>query len=213
MAPAPTPSAARTRIMNTVDRLFYADGIQAVGVNRVVEEADVTRVTLYRHFRSKDDLVLAYLTDRARIGEAQLSTFIAAHPDDPRGALSMIARTFADEGFGDHWRGCPFLNASAEYGDLDHPVRREAARHRGWITAQVTQQLTRLGVSNAEELSRALMMLRTGAVAGGAVDHDPDIPSTFLRYWELLIDGALESSLDQCPSDRDVRSSRATELK
>src|SRR6476620_9201387 len=85
------PSAARERILATADRLFYNDGIHAVGIQRVVAEAAVTRVTLYRHFPSKDDLISAYLERRAAYDHDQIDGIIAAHPDDPRRALDELA--------------------------------------------------------------------------------------------------------------------------
>jgi len=84
------PSAARASILAAADRLFYAEGIRAVGVDRVVSEAQVTRVTFYRHFPSKDDLIAAYLQQRLHRDQGQLAQLRREHPDDPLAVLSGI---------------------------------------------------------------------------------------------------------------------------
>src|SRR4051812_27002172 len=105
-APARRPSAARERILATADRLFYNEGIHAVGIQRVIAESAVTRVTLYRHFPSKDDLISAYLERRAEHDRAQVGGIIAAHPDDPRQALTELATALTRDDFGAVRRGC-----------------------------------------------------------------------------------------------------------
>src|SRR4051812_10111022 len=94
------PSEARERILLTADRLFYNEGIHAVGIQRVVQEAGVTRVTLYRHFPSKDDLVAAYLDRRGEYDHGQVDAIIDAHPDDPRTALGELATALTRDDFG-----------------------------------------------------------------------------------------------------------------
>ena len=118
--------SARERILTTADRLFYSHGIQAVGIQWVIEESQVTRVTLYRHFPSKDDLILAYLDRRAQQGRGAVQDLIARYPGDPRGALHAWAVAFTEDGVVDEYRGCTFINAAAEYGQPDHPVRAAA---------------------------------------------------------------------------------------
>src|SRR3954463_15780385 len=85
------PSKARERIVQTADRLFYNEGIHAVGIQRIVAESAVTRVTLYRHFASKDDLIDAYLERRAQYDRDQVGGLIEAHRDDPRRVLTELA--------------------------------------------------------------------------------------------------------------------------
>src|SRR5690349_22994363 len=109
-APVPRtkPSAARERILETADRLFYEEGIHAVGIQRIVSESAVTNVTLYRHFPTKDDLVSAYLQRRSDWDHAQVDGIVARHPDDPRAALDELATALTHDDFGHIPRGCPF---------------------------------------------------------------------------------------------------------
>ena len=138
------PSRARERILATADRLFYDEGIHAVGIQRVIAESAVTRVTLYRHFPSKDDLISAYLERRAQYDRDQVSGIIAAHPDDPRRALTELATALTRDDFAAMRRGCPFINASAEFTG-SHPARLHAHDIRRWVTDRIEELLVRLG--------------------------------------------------------------------
>ena len=115
VAPPRRTSPARERILLTADRLFYNEGIHAVGIQRIVAESEVTRVTLYRHFPSKDALVSAYLDRRSAYDHQQVDGIVAAHPDDPRRALTELATALTRDDFAAMQRGCPFINASAEF--------------------------------------------------------------------------------------------------
>src|SRR4051812_9260962 len=156
------PSAARERILATADRLFYNEGIHAVGVQRVVAEAAVTRVTLYRHFPSKDDLISAYLERRGTYDRDQVDAIIAAHPDAPRRALDELATALTRDDFGAMQRGCPFINASAEFTG-SHPARAHARTIRRWVTGRIEELLRQLGHRDPRSTAEQLMMVRTGA--------------------------------------------------
>src|SRR5262245_3462706 len=104
------PSAARARILATADRLFYAEGIRAVGVDRVIAEGRVSRVTFYRHFPSKDRLITAYLDARLRHDQQQVARLREKHPGDPGAVLAGIADAVAAEMARPAFRGCAYAN-------------------------------------------------------------------------------------------------------
>src|SRR5690606_26224714 len=109
-------SEARTRLLDTASRLFYTEGLRAVGIDRVIAEAQVTRATLYRHFPSKDDLLVAYLSqvdERIKAGMAAAR----ASGDDADGVIRLVAEAISDDIQRPGFRGCAFLNAVAEYPD------------------------------------------------------------------------------------------------
>jgi AcrR family transcriptional regulator len=191
-APArpPRPSEARERILATADRLFYDEGIHAVGITRVIEEAAVTRVTLYRHFPSKDDLISAYLERRAQYDRDQVGGLIARYPDDPRRVLTELATVLTADDFAAMRRGCPFINASAEFTG-SHPARQHAREIRRWVTAQLEELLVRVGHRSAAATANQLMMIRTGAVVSGALDGNERLNDDFLAGWDKLIDDGL----------------------
>src|SRR5690348_8518550 len=114
-------SPARRRLLDTATRLFYAEGIHAVGIDRIIAEAGVAKATFYSHFPSKDDLVLAYIEEQDRIGREA----VAALPKQPpRKMLAVVLGRVSQSAIAGDFRGCPFLNAAAEYPDPKSPVRK-----------------------------------------------------------------------------------------
>lgn len=184
------PSAAKERILQTAERLFYDEGIHAVGIQRIIAEAAVTRVTLYRHFASKDDLVAAYLARKAGFDHAQVDGIVDAHPDDPRAALAELGTALARDDFGAVRRGCPFINASAEFVGT-HPARVAAREIREWVTGRIEELLRRLDHRDPRGTAQQLMMVRTGAVVSGALDANEHLTDDYLRCWAKLIDDGL----------------------
>ena len=187
------PSQARERILATADRLFYNEGIHAVGIQRVIAESSVTRVTLYRHFPSKDDLISAYLERRAKYDHDQVGGIIAAHPEDPRQALTELVTALTRDDFGAVRRGCPFINAAAEFTGT-HASRKHAHDIRVWVTERIEELLRRLDHQDPRATAAQLMMVRTGAVVSGALDANPRLNDDFLRCWDKLIDDGLPSA-------------------
>jgi len=182
-------SEARERILRTADRLFYDEGIHAVGIQRIVAEAAVTRVTLYRHFPSKDDLIAAYLERRAVYDRDQVDGIVAAHADDPLAALTELATALTRDDFGAVRRGCPFINASAEFTG-SHAARVKAREHRRWVTERIEELLRRLDHRAPGSTAEQLMMVRTGAVVSGALDDNGRLNDDFLDCWnKLIVDG------------------------
>ncbi len=189
-AGAARPSKARERILATADRLFYDEGIHAVGIQRVIAEASVTRVTLYRHFPSKDDLISAYLERRAQHDRTQITGIIESHRGEPRRALTELATALTRDDFGAVKRGCPFINASAEFVG-NHPALRQAHEIRRWVTDRLEELLAVVGHRDPHGTAAQLMMVRTGAVVSGALDSDDRLNEHFLTCWEKLIDDGI----------------------
>lgn len=181
-------SAARDRLLATASRILYAEGIRGVGVDRIVTEAGVTRATFYRHFPGKDDLVVAYLQAvdvavRARVGEV---------PDEP-GAAAALVRALAG-GIGDElcavgFRGCPFINAAAEFPDPASSVHRAVVEHRNWLAEVVTRAFRTAGSPDPAEAARRFVMLRDGAMVAGYLGDPEAARRTLLAATESLLDG------------------------
>ncbi|MET9351772.1 TetR/AcrR family transcriptional regulator [Streptomyces sp. NPDC006617] len=185
-AAARTPSEARARLLGTATRIFYAEGIHSVGIDRITAEAQVTRATLYRHFAGKEDLILAYLDQADRGIRAQVT---AARDGSPSGAgqVRAVARSIVDGIRSPGFRGCAFLNAVAEYPDPAHPVHRAVLAHRQWFLDTVTELLARVGDGDGVAAGRHLVMLRDGAMAAGCL-FDPELISeTFLHGVEGVL--------------------------
>jgi AcrR family transcriptional regulator len=119
-----TLAAPRERILKAARALFYRHGIRAVGVDAVAEAADTNKMTLYRHFKSKDELVAECLRDRARELEALWREVERAHQGDPKGQLLAWLEIVAEAKLDPARRGCAFANAAIELPEPDHPARR-----------------------------------------------------------------------------------------
>jgi AcrR family transcriptional regulator len=184
------PSAARERIVSAADRLFYDHGVRAVSVDWILAEAGVTRVTFYRHFPSKENLVETYLRERAERGRATVAALRAASPDDPRAVLDAIAHGVADDCAVARFRGCEFVNAAAEYSDESAAARRLAVEQRAWVVDVTAVLLAELGHPRPLELAHVLLMLRTGAFFAAGLDRTENSFALFLHTWNALIDGA-----------------------
>ncbi|MFI7060168.1 TetR/AcrR family transcriptional regulator [Kribbella sp. NPDC050124] len=179
-------SEARSRLLSTASELFYAEGLHAVGIDRVIAAAPVTRATLYRHFPSKDNLVVAYLTQadeaiRARVDAARTQD---ASPDD---ILRAVSRSIVDDIQRPGFRGCAFLNAAAEYPDPTHPVHQAVLKHRQWFLATITELFSATGKPDPEPAARHFVMLRDGAMTAGCLTDPKPISETFLRGIEGLL--------------------------
>ncbi len=176
-----TPSPAE-RVLAAADKLFYARGIRAVGVDTIAAEAGVSKRTLYNHYPSKDALIAAYLTARFR----QVAPSDAPAAEQVLGVFDRLERVFASGGF----RGCPFVNAVAELGDPKHAACRIAVefkeQRRQWFSAL----LKRLRVKDPEDLATQLQILAEGALATVLVRGDPSVARSARAAAETLLRAA-----------------------
>ncbi|MFE5672157.1 TetR/AcrR family transcriptional regulator [Agromyces sp. NPDC056523] len=162
-------SAARERLLATASELFYREGIHAVGVDRIIAEAGVTRATFYRHFPSKESLVEAYLGVEDANIKAAFETAEATGAE-PAPMVDLVIEGLADDIARRHTRGCPFINAAAEYPDAASGVRTTVARHREWFRSELEQLLGAAGAPEPAESAAELVLLRDAAMVGGYLD-------------------------------------------
>ena len=184
---------ARERILTVACDLFYRDGIRAVGIDRIIAEAGVAKASLYANFRSKDDLIVAYLACLRDLWEADVEAALAT-VDDPvdriRRLFEMVADDFADTGF----RGCPFANAAAEYPDADHPSRRVTDDYRSWLRSRLAEQAEAAGLDDPAGVAAALVLLYDGACVGAKLDHSPTVRAVTLEGVERIVRAALPAA-------------------
>jgi len=176
-------SAAAARILAAADKLFYAQGIRAVGVDTLAAEAGVSKRTLYNHYPSKDALIAAYLTARFK----HIAPSDAPAREQILELFERYERMFADGSF----RGCPYVNAVTEIGDPKHPacalVLHYKEQRRLWFRAL----LERLAVEDPDELATQLQILVEGAFAAALVRGDPSLARSARAAAEVLLDAAL----------------------
>lgn len=167
------PSKARQRIIETADRLFYEEGFRAVGIDRIIAEAGVAKATLYVHFPSKDDLILAVLQHRERSTSEFFRSAMERHVREAKGPLgpffAALGEWFKSPGF----RGCAFQNAAVELADPAHPgaeysrgfKRRFGEFLRGLIEESAGEE--------AAKLAPAVSLLVEGAIVTAAIQGNP----------------------------------------
>ena len=166
-SPARTTSgpATRARILASASELFYAQGIRATSAERIIEDVGITKVTFYRHFRTKSELVVAYLEVQAAGERAWMSSALRA--EDPLGSLRELATGIGAASCRPGFRGCAFINAAAEFGDENHPVRETVNEHRDWYTDTLAGLFSRLGHPLPGDAADDFILARDGAMAGG----------------------------------------------
>ncbi|MCA1436559.1 TetR/AcrR family transcriptional regulator [Bradyrhizobium sp. BRP20] len=200
MAPPPAPQTMKERILRTADKLFYLQGIRAIGVDTIAAEVGISKRTLYNHFPSKDALITAYLERR----------FVSARPSDKPpaeqilGTFDSLEQRFAAKDF----RGCPFVNAVAELGPGDRAVKKIAIAFKESRRLWFRDRLTELGVADAEALATQLVLLVDGSIAQDLVRDDPAMARAAKEAAKVLLRNAgVDVGEDANPAEK--RSKRA----
>jgi AcrR family transcriptional regulator len=165
----PSNSPARRSLLDTATRLFYAEGIHAVGIDRIIAEAGVAKATFYKHFRSKDDLVRVYIEELDQLGRAAVQRL---PPQKPRDMIAAILARISDAAATPEFRGCPFLNTAAEYPDPESPVRRAIDARRTWYRNHLKELLAADGDPTPSSTADLLVVLSDGLLESAYVD-DP----------------------------------------
>src|SRR4030081_2363310 len=153
----------RARILAVAGDLFYRHGIRAVGVDAIAEAAGTNKMTLYRHFGSKDDLVAAYLRQGAGEADGCWARLEQAHPGDPRAQLRAWFEEMAEHVANADQRGCPLANAAVELPEKDHPARRVIEEFKVAQRAKLIQLCRAAGLSEPDMLADELHLLLEGA--------------------------------------------------
>ena len=169
----------RERIIDAATQLFYAQGLRAVSAEKIIDLVGITKVTFYRHFPSKDDLIVAYLQRRAEWERNAILAVRQSTGDDIPNVFRIIAEAIGAESCSPGFRGCPFINAAAEYPDPQHPVRQVVDAHRRWFKHEIEELLEGINVPNGGEVADELVMLRDGAMVSGYLS-DPRIVASSL---------------------------------
>jgi AcrR family transcriptional regulator len=191
--PSEKPSMPE-RILETADRLFYQQGIRAVGVDTIAAEIGISKRTLYNHFPSKDALISAYLERRFKP--------VPASDKPPAeqilGTFDRLERGFADKGF----RGCPFVNAVAELGAGDHAVRKIAVAFKESRRIWFRDLLKQLDVADADGLATQLTLLVDGSIAQDLVRNDPSMARAAKEAAKVLLANAGVTTGSSSPRTR-----------
>lgn len=158
-------SASGERLLEIASQLFYAEGIGAIGVDRVSEESGVSKPTLYAQFKNKAGLVAAVLQRRRETWEGIITSYVEALPTDEPSKVLALIDLFIRYHAKPRFRGCPFINAAAELPDVTHPARSVINDHKVWMRNLLVRLATADGLDNPAWWGSTLMLLIEGANA------------------------------------------------
>ena len=196
----PTPAAERVsaaetpdvrqRILDTASTLFYERGVRAVGVDLVVEQSGVAKTSLYRHFRTKDDLVVAFLEREDRSFWGQWDEVAARHAGDPVAELEAHLRWVAKRLARANYRGCPQINVAAEFAEAEHPARGVSREHMQALRKRLTELARALGAARPAELGAQLGLLINGAFVSSSMIAPDEATRVLLASGRALLAAA-----------------------
>jgi AcrR family transcriptional regulator len=174
--PIPTASrtSARTRLLAAADELFYENGINLVGIDRVIEHAGVAKASLYDCFGSKEELIRAYLKGRADKRQARISERLASL-GTPREKILGVFDLLAELVTRTDYRGCVFQRTRAEAGESS-VIKGACDEPRAWLRSQFTELARQAKAADPELLGRQLVFLYDGAALAASVDGDRNAP-------------------------------------
>ena len=190
--PETNRTSARERLLAAADELFYAEGIHTVGIDRVIERAGVAKASLYSTFGSKDELVRAYLMGRYERRRERLTQWLERY-DGPRAKLLGIFDYLTDSYEQPTFRGCAFVNASAE-SLPGGPAEEATTLTRTVVRSLVRDLVEQIGVARPEVLVDHIVLLYDGATVAARLDHNLASAQAARAATEALLDAATHPS-------------------
>ena len=180
----------RRRLLAAARGLFYEEGICATGVSAVAEMAGVTKMTLYAHFPSKDDLVVAYLEDSERRWRGFLEDKLSDY-EDSRDRLLAVCDAYGEYFAAREMRGCAFVNCAAEFPNPDHPARRMIVRHKAGVRERLRGLAAEAGAEDPATLAERLFVVLEGAYVTGALEDDGGVLDRSRAFFAELVEAAV----------------------
>lgn len=183
---------AASKIFESALDLFYRRGVRAVGVDEIVCEAGVTKPSLYRAFKSKDDLVAACLRESAREGHDAIAAVLAAAGRDPRHRLTALLRHYSDKLNRPDFRGCLMSNVAVELPEAGHPGREVVEECKSQVRAILLGLARDLRVTDAEGLADGLILVIEGAIAAHHIFGRQGPAHAMMATCDALIEAHLQ---------------------
>ena len=181
------------RILHTASDLFYREGIRNVGVDRIIAESGVAKMSLYNHFKSKDALIEAWLRQEDEQWCKWLKTTVEQQNSDPTKQLLAIFDALREWFEGPDFRGCAFINASIDLANRDHPGHRVALEHQQSIYSYILNLAQTAEIASPEQLARQLLLLVQGAIVVAMMEGSWSTASQAKKAAVMLIQTASKS--------------------
>ena len=184
-------SKRRDHLVQTALSLFQRDGFHATGIDRILAESGVAKMTLYKHFKSKDELILAALRRRDEEFRDWFMGTVESHGSTPRERLLAIFDVLDEWSASPQFKGCTFINASSEFGDKDDPVHVTCAEHKRFVLGFVRDLAAAAGAKDPAALAMGLTLLMEGALVMVHVAGQADAARRARSSADVLIAQAL----------------------
>ncbi len=181
----------RDHLVDTALELFIRDGFHATGIDKILAESGVAKMTLYKHFKSKDELILSALRRRDERFRNWFMRAVESRAQAPRQRLLAIFDALDEWFAGRDFTGCMFINASAEFARPDDPIHAAAAEHLRLVLAYVRELASAAGARDADALAQGIMLLMEGAVVMAHVAGQADAAKRARAAARTLVDHAL----------------------
>lgn len=181
----------RDELVRKALEIFYREGFHAAGMDLLAKESGISKTSMYKHFRTKEELILAVLRLRDEDFRNWMFRRMEALADTPRGRLlamfDALGEWFAQPGF----RSCMFIKASGEYPDVDHPIHVQSAEHKRLLFAELSRIAAAAGAADPARLARALLILKEGAIVTAHLGHTEDPAADAKAVAQTLLAEAL----------------------
>ena len=192
LAQCDASACARDRLFSAAINLFYRNGIRAVSVDAIAAEAGTTKVTFYRVFESKDDLVVKVLEEQSKRFWEWWDAIIATHPGEPRKQIDELCARFCEEVLADDdCRGCAVANAAVEITEEDHPAKAVITKHKEEKARRLRELCREMGARQPEVLADALSLLFGGAFSARIANEGRAQIATVTAAAAALLDSPL----------------------
>ncbi|MBC2922084.1 MULTISPECIES: TetR/AcrR family transcriptional regulator [Staphylococcus] len=188
MTESKNKQSAKERILNAAEELFYNEGIQSVGIDRIVKESHVALNTFYRYFTSKDKLIEAYLKNRDIKWMNWLNDFINQE-DEPIKKILLIFDALGQWFNEDKYRGCAFINASGELGSTKPFIYDISKMHKENLYNEIYQILTATNIEHEEKTAKKMMILTEGAIVQSYVIGDKEAATNAKEIAKSILKG------------------------
>ncbi|MEO1141240.1 MAG: TetR family transcriptional regulator [Pseudomonadota bacterium] len=161
----------RAELIRRALLLFYRNGFHATGMDLVAKETGVSKTSIYKHFRTKDELILAVLRLRDENFRNRLFRRMEELADTPKAQLLAMFDALEEWFLEDGFKGCMFIKASSEYQDRDHPIHQQSAEHKRLLQRHLEQLASEAKLQNPGQLVRQLLLLKEGAIVTAHLGH------------------------------------------
>lgn len=196
------PHSARQRILATATDLFSREGYRAVGTDTIIERSGVAKMTLYRHFSSKNELINAFIEETIQQFWAWFERAIGEHPDSPRAQLVAIFETLASIVANPDFHGCSCLQAVVEFPELEHSSHQLALQFKQTVHTRFREIGTQAGAQQPDLLADQLLLLMNGTLMQGRMRGSPYSAHAVVQAAKALVDAQVNDprvNAEDCP--------------